>query len=201
LTLLLSTTHQLQKKKAGTDKCAIFNTFPGNPQNLIQEYFKEFVQGARDELFIETPYVMDEEFWKVLQQVDGPKASKLTVVTCLDINDHPEAARSVRVNVKAPFKEKGVQLFDYSGCGRFSHWNVAVDTSSATTFHGSYNLTPKDVTQYYECSLLVQSNPITEFIRNQIKMDMDVGRKATEEDLTVSEESEDEENTAPIYFC
>jgi len=188
------------EKRVGTDRCAIFNSFPGNPQNLVQEYFKEFVQGAREELFLETPYVMDEEFWKVLQLVDAPKAQKLTVVTCLDINDHPEAARSVRLNVKTPFKEKGVQLYDYSDCGRFSHWNVAVDTGSATTFHGSYNLTPKDVTHYFECSLLVQSQPIMEFIRNKIKMDLEVGRKATEEDLTVSDESEDE-TPAPIYFC
>jgi len=183
----------------GSDRCALYFSFPGNPTNVMQEYFNELLYGAREELYIQTPYLMDEEFWKILADVESSQSKKLTIITCLDINDHPEAARSVRQNMPQPFI-KGVSLYDYSGCGRFSHWNIALDVKASAVFHGSYNLTSRSANENFEASVLVRSGTLTDEIRQKLKLDIEVGRLATIEDLAVSEESE-EEYQATVYFC
>ena len=47
---------------------------------------------------------------------------------------------------------------------------------------------------------MVQSEELTEEVKERILLDIEVGRKATEEDLTVSEDLEEEQQATP-YFC
>ncbi|WP_410513340.1 phosphatidylserine/phosphatidylglycerophosphate/cardiolipin synthase family protein [Paenibacillus sp. BR2-3] len=51
----------------GEEECTLFASFPGNPVNLIQQYYLDLISYAADETVIVNPYLIDEDFWERLQ--------------------------------------------------------------------------------------------------------------------------------------
>lgn len=47
----------------GEEECTLFASFPGNPVNLIQQYYLNLITYATEETVIVNPYLIDQEFW------------------------------------------------------------------------------------------------------------------------------------------
>jgi len=146
-------------KIAGTDMCALFICFPGNPRNIIQSYFCEIVKYSPRPILIENPYIIDKTFWNALKKLEAVQASKITVINPYTKNDHPINAASIRQHLLDPMT-KGLKYYDYSKGKRFSHWKIMIVAGSNIIFHGSYNLNTRSAVHDFEANVLVKSEEL-----------------------------------------
>eukprot|EP01127_Copromyxa_protea_P000197 TRINITY_DN10186_c0_g1_i1.p1 TRINITY_DN10186_c0_g1~~TRINITY_DN10186_c0_g1_i1.p1 ORF type:complete len:1028 (+),score=316.09 TRINITY_DN10186_c0_g1_i1:137-3085(+) len=123
--------------------CAILLSYPGAPVNLNREYYYGLLTLASGEVNIHSPYLLDEQWWKILddpKKVDAHSSvgssglNKVSITTCLAVNDQAPAIQSIT----EVLKNDNIEVYDYSSTGRFSHWNVIVDNSANTVYTGSY---------------------------------------------------------------
>ena len=163
----------------GEEECTLFVSFPGNPVNLIQQYYLDLISYASEETLIVNPYLIDQAFWDRLKKL-GPECSgHLTLCNSLFVNDHPTNLAAVRSNMYEPFCN-GVSFYDYSGTGRFSHWKISYDKRSNAVFHGSYNINERSACHDFELGLLVKGEAFANKVRAMIKYDLSVSRKITD---------------------
>ncbi|WP_249899427.1 phospholipase D-like domain-containing protein [Paenibacillus sp. PK3_47] len=166
--------------KFGEEECTLFASFPGNPVNLIQQYYLDLITYAADETVIVNPYLIDQAFWDRLCEL-GPECSgHLTICNPLEVNDHPTNRASVRSNMYTPFRN-GVSFYDYSFTERFSHWKITYDHRSHAVFHGSYNINERSACHDFELGLLVKGKAFAEKVKSMIDYDLSVSRKITDE--------------------
>jgi cardiolipin synthase len=164
----------------GEEECTLFVSFPGNPVNLIQQYYLDLITYAADETIIVNPYLIDQAFWDRLGEL-GPECSRhLTICNPLEVNDHPTNRAAVRSNMYKPFTN-GVSFDDYSFTERFSHWKITYDHRSRAVFHGSYNINERSACHDFELGLLVKGGAFADKIKTMIEYDLSVSRKITDE--------------------
>lgn len=163
----------------GDEECTLFASFPGNPANLIQQYYLDLITYATDETIIVNPYLIDQAFWDRLKEL-GPECScHLALCNPLEINDHPTNRAAVRSNMYIPFCN-GVSFFDYSFTGRFSHWKITYDRRANAVFHGSYNINERSACHDFELGMLVKGEGFAEKVKSMIDYDLVVSRKITD---------------------
>jgi cardiolipin synthase A/B len=163
----------------GEEECTLFVSFPGNPVNLIQQYYLDLISYAADETVIVNPYLIDQDFWDRLKGL-GPECScNLTICNPLHVTDHPTNLAAVRSNMYTPFCN-GVSFYDYSDTGRFSHWKISYDRRSHAVFHGSYNINERSACHDFELGLLVKGQAFADKVKELIDYDLGVSRKITD---------------------
>ncbi|MBM7694300.1 cardiolipin synthase [Peribacillus deserti] len=165
--------------KCGNEECTLFASFPGNPVNLIQQYYLSLIQYAIDETIIVNPYLIDQAFWESLKNISKEQAQHITICNPLYVNDHPTNRTAVRSNMYHPF-EKGVSFFDYSHTGRFSHWKIAYDKQSHCVFHGSYNINERSACKDFELGVLIKGKSFSDKMKELIDHDLKVSKKITD---------------------
>ena len=163
----------------GEEECTIFVSFPGNPVNLIQQYYLDLITYACDETLIVNPYLIDQDFWDRLKELGPDCSCHLTLCNSLLVNDHPTNRAAVRSNMYTPFCN-GVSFYDYSNTGRFSHWKISYDKRSNAVFHGSYNINERSACHDFELGLLVKGKSFADKVRKMIDYDLSVSRKITD---------------------
>ncbi|MEK3738643.1 phospholipase D-like domain-containing protein [Paenibacillus sp. FSL F4-0122] len=162
----------------GEEECTLLASFPGNPVNLIQQYYLDLITYAAEETIIVNPYLIDQDFWDRLGLL-GPECScNLNICNPLEVNDHPTNRAAVRGNMYMPFIN-GVSFYDYSATGRFSHWKITYDHRSQAVFHGSYNINERSACHDFELGMLVKGEAFAEQIKSMIDYDLSVSRKIT----------------------
>ncbi|SEC25387.1 phosphatidylserine/phosphatidylglycerophosphate/cardiolipin synthase family protein [Paenibacillus sp. GP183] len=166
-------------RQFGEEQCSLLASFPGNPVNMIKQYFLDLVTYTEDETIIVNPYLIDEDFWKSIQSLDKESASRLTLCNSLEVNDHLTNKAAVRSGMYNPSKN-GVAFFDYSQTGRFSHWKITYDKRAHCVLHGSYNLNMRSALHDFEAVVLVKSKPFAEKIKAMISYDLQVSEKITD---------------------
>jgi cardiolipin synthase A/B len=166
-------------RKFGEEECSLLASFPGNPVNMIKRYFLDLVAYTEDETIIVNPYLIDEDFWKTIQNLDKESARRLTLCNSLEINDHLTNKAAVRSGMYKP-SINGVSFFDYSRTGRFSHWKIAYDKRANCVLHGSYNLNMRSALHDLEAVVLVKSKSFAEKIKAMISYDLQVSEKITD---------------------
>ncbi|MBT2293064.1 phosphatidylserine/phosphatidylglycerophosphate/cardiolipin synthase family protein [Paenibacillus albidus] len=163
----------------GEEECTLLVSFPGNPVNLIQQYYLDLITHAADETVIVNPYLIDPVFWERLGEL-GPECSRhLSICNPLEVNDHPTNLAAVRSNMYTPFCN-GVSFYDYSFTGRFSHWKITYDHRARAVFHGSYNINERSACHDFELGLLVRGPAFAEKVKSMIDYDLAVSRKITD---------------------
>lgn len=163
----------------GEEECTLFVSFPGNPVNLIQQYYLDLITYACDETIIVNPYLIDQDFWDRLKELDSECSSHLTLCNPLLVNDHPTNRAAVRSNMYTPFCN-GVTFYDYSSTGRFSHWKISYDKRSNAVFHGSYNINERSACHDFELGMLVKGSDFADKIKGMIDYDLSISRKVTD---------------------
>jgi cardiolipin synthase len=158
-------------RNCGDEECTLFTSFPGNPINLIQQYFLALVTYAAAETVIVNPYLIDQVFWDRLKGLEEEPASHVSICNPLTVNDIAMNQPAVRCNMFKPFVN-GISFFDYSKTGRFSHWKIAYDSRSDCVFHGSYNLNTRSAIHDFEVGMLVKSKPFANKIKTMIYYDL-----------------------------
>jgi cardiolipin synthase len=166
-------------RKFGEEECSLLASFPGNPVNMIKQYFLDLVAYTEDETIIVNPYLIDEDFWKAVQSLDKESARRLTLCNSLEVNDHLTNKAAVRSGMYKP-SVNGVSFFDYSQTGRFSHWKITYDKRANCVLHGSYNLNMRSALHDFEAVVLVKSQSFAEKIKAMIIYDLQVSEKITD---------------------
>lgn len=163
----------------GEEECTLFVSFPGNPVNLIQQYYLDLITYAAEETVIMNPYLIDQAFWDRLGELGPECSSNLTICNPLQVNDHPTNRAAVRSNMYKPFAN-GVSFYDYSFTGRFSHWKITYDRRARAVFHGSYNINERSACHDFELGLLVKGETFADKVKAMIDYDLEVSRKITD---------------------
>ncbi|WP_090790811.1 phospholipase D-like domain-containing protein [Paenibacillus sp. GP183] len=163
-------------RNCGVEECTLFTCFPGNPINLIQQYFLALVSYATAETVIINPYLVDQVFWDRLKGLEEEPANHVSICNPLKVNDIPMNEPAVRCNMFKPFLN-GISFFDYSKTGRFSHWKIAYDQRSDCVFHGSYNLNTRSAIHDFEAGVLVKSKTFANKIKTMIEYDLNHSEK------------------------
>jgi cardiolipin synthase A/B len=163
-------------RNCGDEECTLFTSFPGNPINLIQQYFLALVTYAAAETVIINPYLIDQVFWDRLKCLEEEPSSHISICNPLKVNDIRMNQPAVRCNMFKPF-QNGIAFFDYSKTGRFSHWKIAYDNRSDCVFHGSYNLNTRSAIHDFEVGVLVKSKPFADKIKKIIDYDLNHSEK------------------------
>ncbi|WP_257968120.1 phospholipase D-like domain-containing protein [Peribacillus deserti] len=164
----------------GSEECTIFSSFPGNPVNLIQDYYLSLIKYAADETIIINPYLIDQSFWDQLQNISKEQSRHIAICNPLYVNDLLTNRTAVRSNMYQPFL-KGVSFYDYSETGRFSHWKIAYDKRSNCVFHGSYNINERSACHDFELGVLIKGKSFAQKMRKIIDFDLSVSNKITNE--------------------
>jgi cardiolipin synthase len=128
-----------QCKKSHAYPCALMYSFPGNPVNVLREWFVNEVKYVDAPLFVHNPYLIDSKFWDAVNGLTEEQSKNLVIINSFTNNDLPINGPAVRSNMYSPTK-KGVVYYDYTDGARFSHWKICVQEGSNCTMHGSYNL-------------------------------------------------------------
>ena len=162
----------------GEEECTLFASFPGNPVNLIQQYYLNLITYATEETVIVNPYLIDQEFWDRLGELGPDCSCHLSICNPLKVNDHPTNTAAVRGNMYKPFLN-GVSFYDYSFTGRFSHWKITYDHRSRAVFHGSYNINERSACHDFELGILVKGEAFAARIKSMIDYDLGVSRSIT----------------------
>lgn len=163
----------------GEEECTLFVSFPGNPVNLIQQYYLDLITYAAEETIIVNPYLIDQAFWDRLGELGPGCSSHLAICNPLEVNDHPTNRAAVRGNMYVPFCN-GVSFYDYSSTGRFSHWKITYDHRSRAVFHGSYNINERSACHDFELGLLVKGGAFAEKVKSLIDYDLSVSEKISD---------------------
>ena len=163
----------------GEEECTLFVSFPGNPVNLIQQYYLDLITYAAEETVIVNPYLIDQDFWDRLCELSPDCSCNLKLCNSLQVNDHPTNGAAVRSNMYQPFIN-GVSFYDYSATGRFSHWKITYDHRSRAVFHGSYNINERSACHDFELGLLVKGEAFSDKVKSMIDYDLGVSRKITD---------------------
>lgn len=163
----------------GSEECTLFVSFPGNPVNLIQQYYLDLITYAAEETVIVNPYLIDQAFWDRLGGLGPESSCHLTICNPLEVNDHPTNRAAVRSNMYIPFCN-GVSFYDYSATERFSHWKITYDHRSRAVFHGSYNINERSACHDFELGLLVKGEAFAAKVKAMIDYDLSVSRKITD---------------------
>lgn len=163
----------------GEEECTLYVSFPGNPVNLIQQYYLDLITYAADETVIVNPYLIDQAFWDRLAELGTDCSCHLALCNPLEVNDHPTNRAAVCGNMYVPFCN-GVSFYDYSYTGRFSHWKITYDHRSRAVFHGSYNINERSACHDFELGLLVKGEAFAEKVKSLIDYDLSVSRKITD---------------------
>ncbi|NHN32130.1 phospholipase D-like domain-containing protein [Paenibacillus agricola] len=166
-------------RNLGEEQCTLFTSFPGNPVNLIQQYYLSLITYVSDETIIVNPYLIDQAFWDRLKSLGEEQARHLTLCNPLLVNDHPTNQTAVRSQMYEPFL-KGVSFYDYSQTERFSHWKITYDHRSDCVFHGSYNINERSACHDFEIGVLVKSKPFANKVKKMIDYDLSMSRLLTE---------------------
>ncbi|ANE48652.1 phospholipase D domain protein [Paenibacillus swuensis] len=166
-------------RRYGEDECTLLSSFPGNPVNLIQQYYLSLIQNVSDETIIVNPYLIDQAFWECLQALDEEQAKWITICNPLEVNDHPTNKSAVRSNMYGPFM-KGVTFYDYSHTERFSHWKITYDKRADCFFHGSYNINERSACHDFELGVLVKNKETADKVKTMIEYDLNVSSKITD---------------------
>lgn len=171
--------HPAGNYEFGGEECTLFLSFPGNPVNLIQQYYLDLLTYAAEETIIVNPYLIDQAFWDRLGEV-GPECSRhISICNPLEVNDHPTNKAAVRSNMFIPFCN-GVSFYDYSSTERFSHWKITYDHRARAVFHGSYNINERSACHDFEMGMLVKSEPFADKVKRMIDYDLGVSRKISD---------------------
>lgn len=163
----------------GEEECTLFVSFPGNPVNLIQQYYLDLITYAAEETILVNPYLIDQAFWDRLAEVGPEHACHISICNPLGVNDHPTNKAAVRSNMYVPFCN-GVSFYDYSRTERFSHWKITYDHRSRAVFHGSYNINERSACHDFELGLLVKGEAFAEKVKHMIDFDLGVSRKISD---------------------
>jgi cardiolipin synthase len=167
-------------RDCGEEQCTLFICFPGNPVNLIQQYYLDLITYAQSETIIVNPYLIDNDFWKRLKCLSSKQSKRVAICNPLTVNDIPINQLAVRCNMYKPL-ENGIAFYDYSKSGRFSHWKIAYDKQSDSVFHGSYNLNTRSAEHDFEMGMLVTGKSFAGKIRTMIEYDLRHSEKIEDE--------------------
>ncbi|WP_405078965.1 phospholipase D-like domain-containing protein [Paenibacillus chitinolyticus] len=162
----------------GDEECTLYASFPGNPVNVIQQYYLSLLTYAGDETVIVNPYLIDQAFWDELKSLDEQRARCIALCNPLRVNDHPTNGSAVRSNMYEPFL-KGVAFYDYSHTERFSHWKITYDKRSGCVFHGSYNINERSACHDFELGVLVKGRSFADQVKKMIDYDLSVSEKVS----------------------
>ncbi|MBP2000205.1 cardiolipin synthase [Paenibacillus shirakamiensis] len=157
----------------GEEECTVFASFPGNPVNLIQQYYLSLISYAASDVIIVNPYLIDKAFWDRLKSLDEVQSQHITICNPLRVNDHPTNKSAVRGNMYEPF-HKGVAYYDYSKTKRFSHWKINYDKYADSIFHGSYNMNERSACHDFEVGILVKGKAFAQKVKRMIDYDLSV---------------------------
>ncbi|USB33058.1 phospholipase D-like domain-containing protein [Paenibacillus sp. YPG26] len=167
-------------RRFGEEQCTLFASFPGNPVNLIQQYYLDLLKYAGDETIIVNPYLIDNAFWETLESLEEEQARHIIICNPLNVNDHPTNKAAVQSHMYAPF-HKGVSYYDYSKTGRFSHWKITYDARAHCVFHGSYNINERSACHDFELGILVKSASFADKVRGIIGYDLSVSEQVADD--------------------
>jgi cardiolipin synthase A/B len=170
-------------ESAGHDDCALLASFPGNPINLIREYYLALPAVAKGKVFIQNPYISDERFFHRLGTLSKERAADITLINpySTSASDYPFQTSAVRCNMRDPF-ERGVRFFDFSGGHRMSHWKTALDDSANVVCHGSYNINYRSALHDFESVAIVRSERLADQVRAMMDKDVAVSEQITDID-------------------
>lgn len=175
----------------GSDDCALFISFPGNPVNIIRHYFNNLIRFGDGDVIIENPYIIDGDFWTRLGTLSKTRSEQIRVCNPYSTNDHPLNQSAVKCNGWPAFRN-GVRLYDYfanvvsavpdlANEWRFSHWKIALDISTNCVFYGSYNLNNRSALHDFEACVLVKSPRVANYVQTLLGCDLDISRVLGEE--------------------
>jgi cardiolipin synthase len=163
----------------GAEECTLLASLPGNPVNIIRRYHLDLMKYASGAIVISNPYILDQQFWRALKDLNETQSSQITLCNSLLINDHPTNQSAIRNNMYQPF-QKGVSFFDYSNTGRFSHWKIAYDTYAHCVFHGSYNLNIRSASHDFETGVIVKGQDFARKIGTLLEADLQRSEQVTD---------------------
>jgi len=149
------------------------------------EYHTDLIQFCKDEIIIENPYIISEKWWHTLHHVKSEQNQKMQIITSLKDSDHPAVIPTFNANAHKPCS-RGVRFYDYTECGVFSHWKIAVDCNAKTVFHGSSNLNTRSATHDFEVDILVKSPQIFDKVKEILEYDIASGRLIKNTELSKS---------------
>ncbi|MNU89902.1 Major cardiolipin synthase ClsA [compost metagenome] len=167
-------------RRLGEEQCTLFASFPGNPVNLIQQYYLDLLKYAGDETIIVNPYLIDNAFWEMLGSLSEEQAQHIIICNPLNVNDHPTNKAAVQSHMYGPF-HKGVSYYDYSKTERFSHWKITYDARADCVFHGSYNINERSACHDFELGILVKGKSFADKVRRMMGYDLSVSEQVTDD--------------------
>jgi cardiolipin synthase len=170
------------ERKVGEERCTLITCFPGNPVNLIQQYFISLMSHATSETLIVNPYLICDVFWDTLKSIGKEASRHLSICNSLNVNDHKINKLSIRCNMYMPFRN-GVSFYDYSKTGRFSHWKITYEERTDCVFHGSFNLNTRSALHDFEMGVLIKSKRFAEKAKALIDFDLACSEKILNDKL------------------
>ena len=155
----------------GTAPMALLQSFPGDPVHLNIRYIQEMVQNATDQVYIENPYVTDNDLWSAIDSLDSTRASRLNFVTSMSMTDSPVNGAAVRCGGYKS-ADRGAKYYDYYDAELFSHLKLAVDTGKNMVHYGSYNLNMRSKRHDLELNFLTRDPTLMQRARDVIVDDI-----------------------------
>jgi len=135
------------------------------------------------EVFLANPYIIDKNFYKTFHEInDDEQYKKLKIITCLKVNDEFFTRDAIYSEMKG-YLNRGVTLYDYSNCDRFSHWKFYLDSANNTFLHASFNLNGRSVLHDFESGVLVRSKKASEQARTLISYSIDVAKQMEDKEM------------------
>jgi len=166
-----------------TDSCAFMTCFPGNPVNPMASWVNHLMKWGTGEVFLANPYIIDKNFYKTFHEInDDEQYKKLKIITCLKVNDEFFTRDAIYSEMKG-YLNRGVTLYDYSNCDRFSHWKFYLDSANNTFLHASFNLNGRSVLHDFESGVLVRSKKASEQARTLISYSIDVAKQMEDKEM------------------
>ena len=173
-------THFRTKEIYGTDRCTVFNNFPGMRKNMIRDWYFKKLQECKGDLIIENPYINDEKFWNILSDLPKKQAEKINIINPYKAkgNDYLQNESAIKCRMYKPFQQ-GIHFFAFEK--RMTHWKIALDIAASEVFIGSYNLNHRSALHDFEMNVLIESEELSGKVQDMLKQDMGEARKITEE--------------------
>lgn len=122
----------------GNATVALMSNIPGAPYNINLNFLSDMVRTAKENVYVENPYITDEYFW---EQLHLSKATGIHLLTGIQGGDSVHAL--IRLGFDCGAYNSGIPqmtVHDYYGGKQFSHIKLAVDATRDLVHYGSYNI-------------------------------------------------------------
>lgn len=157
--------------------CHVISDGPANnPNNPIENIYKQMINYAQDYLYIMTPYLIIEDDMKEALIIASQSGVDVRIITP-NIPDKKNVKRLTNYNY-GPLLKKGVRIYEYTP--GFIHAKTIINEDCGIV--GTINMDYRSFYLHYECGVWMSNRDIIKNIRDDFNKTFDISHEYTYEE-------------------